>query len=64
MNRTKLYAIMITTAVILIGILLITRYTYSFLNNLIPMFAIIGMIALIVETIWVIKIVKAEYKEG
>lgn len=64
MNRTKLYSIMIVTAALLISIMLITRYTYTWLNNIIPLVAVLGLIALIVETILAIKIVKAEYKEG
>lgn len=64
MNRTKLYGIMIATAAVLISIMLITRYTYTWLNNIIPLVAVLGLIAMIVEAILAIKVVKAEYKEG
>ena len=64
MNRTKLYGIMIATAAVLISIMLITRYTYTWLNNIIPLVAVLGLIAMIVEAILAIKVVKTEYKEG
>lgn len=64
MNRKRLYVIMIATAVVLISIMLITRYTDTWLNNAIPIVAIIGLIALFAETTLAIKVVQAEYKEG
>jgi putative effector of murein hydrolase LrgA (UPF0299 family) len=63
MNRKKLYIMISTHIIVLLAYALITEFTYSWLNDILPGVVIASAILLIIEAVLAIKCVKRENEE-
>lgn len=63
MNRKQIYIMMSAHIIVQLAYNLITEFTYSWLNDILPGVVIASTILLIIEIILAIKCVKRENKE-